>query len=370
MDHLYKNLNSWLLQNNWAPAANLIPFDFPDTGRGLMTLDSIKTNQVILKIPKSLLITASTVSQSSIAHLFFIGPNLNAHCALSMFLIYEKHLDKSSFWKPYLDTLPTTYTNPEFCKKSEKALLPKFLKNKSIVSEFKSLVFKKSTCDHCQKPLRSIFSYHAFIWAYYTVNTRAVYLEEAQSHLALAPFLDLFNHACQSVANAEVTQDSYQIRVLRDYDSEEQVFINYGAHNNVKLYLEYGFFVPNNPIDEIEFNLSEVEKFIAVPEKKSKILKDNMAFVVNGLNYNAKMSLFLIISDDFCEYRQNFSPSDLRLIKNLGLKILKLKKQQFAEILEIMTLTNSRSKSFSVAIELIQEFVNTLEKASQCLCRE
>lgn len=51
--------------------------------------------------------------------------------------------------------------------------------------------------------VESIFSYHAFLWAWCTVNTRAVYLKSRRQEClssepdtcALAPFLDLLNHS-------------------------------------------------------------------------------------------------------------------------------------------------------------------------------
>lgn len=49
----------------------------------------------------------------------------------------------------------------------------------------------------------NIFSYRAFLWAWCTVNTRAVYLRSRRQEClsaepdtcALAPFLDLLNHS-------------------------------------------------------------------------------------------------------------------------------------------------------------------------------
>jgi len=40
---------------------------------------------------------------------------------------------------------------------------------------------------------------------------------------------------------------SYKISTDTAYSAGQQVFINYGPHSNMKLLLEYGFILENNP---------------------------------------------------------------------------------------------------------------------------
>lgn len=405
-EDLYEKLRSWMLINNWKAACNLEPYVFKTTGRGLMTLDKVDANQVVLKVPKSLLITTAVVSQSSVGKLFSADTSYSAQCVIAIFLIYEKHLGELSYWKPYLDTLPNTYTNPEFCTKTEKKLLPTFISNeldiisKRLKSSYVSLIksirkLHNDSCDHCHQSLYDIFTYHKFVWAYYTVNTRAIYMNNEKEkcfpirikeddNLAMAPLLDLFNHTCETVADAQLTRDSsgqeyYYIKALRSCDPKMQVFINYGAHSSLKLYLEYGFFIPGNPLDQIVFNLSDVKKCHQVSESASSFLRSNgfdknMAFTLEGLNYNAKNALFIVTSNPSEEtfwkdkiYREEFDSKDLKPLNDLGLILLQNLKTEHLALLNNMKNIVNRSESYSMAIGIIEEYLEIIEKSFKYL---
>ena len=137
-----------------------------------------------------------------------------------------------------------------------------------------------------------------FSWGWFTVNTRAVYFDnksrnegnyfpngcdlEENENLALAPFLDMFNHSSQADVNvgpnlimddsnvaANGTAESwnifeadksnkgktYQIITNTEYKKYEQVFINYGPHGNIRLFMDYGFIEANNPNDFVFQNV-------------------------------------------------------------------------------------------------------------------
>jgi hypothetical protein len=120
-----------------------------------------------------------------------------------------------------------------------------------------------------------------FSWAWFAVNTRAVYFEnrddvtaganfsKSENNLALAPFLDMFNHSSDVTVKVGMTGSSefpegvYQIRSTnRRYKKYDQVFINYGAHDNLKLCLEYGFVLEQNSNDLVPFSLEEIIQLI------------------------------------------------------------------------------------------------------------
>jgi hypothetical protein len=405
-EDLYKKLKSWMYFNKWKSTCNLIPYVFETTGRGLMTINKIENNQIILQVPKSLLITTFIVSQSPIKILFSIDKSYSAQCILAIFLIYEKHLGMLSFWKPYLDTFPNSYSNPEFCTKTEKKFLPFFIKHelqvlsKTLKSNYVSLIesiklLDNNICKHCQQSFYNIFTYHRFIWAYYTVNTRAIYISDKKQkclsinikgddNLALAPLLDLFNHTCETVADARLVsmsndEEFYQIKTLKSYESKTQVFINYGAHSNIKLYLEYGFFITNNPLDEIFFNIIDIQKCHQLSKLSYNFLNANkyensMAFTAKGLNYCAKNALFIATSNTLKNsfwkekiYRQEFNNNDLQLLNNLGLAILQNINNELISILKNMTIVTHRSESFSVLIGFLKEYIEIIKNSLICI---
>ncbi|ELW67864.1 SET domain-containing protein 4 [Tupaia chinensis] len=103
----------------------------------------------------------------------------------------------------------------------------------------------------------NVFSYSALLWAWCTVNTRAVYLRHRQREClsaepdtyALAPYLDLLNHSPNVQVKAAFNEETrcYEIQAASNYRKYEEVFICYGPHDNQRLLLEYGFVSTHNP---------------------------------------------------------------------------------------------------------------------------
>lgn len=74
----------------------------------------------------------------------------------------------------------------------------------------------------------------------------------------------MFNHS--NDANIELNIDRennlYILKTLVSYKKHEQVFIKYGFHCNFKLFVEYGFVLPNNPHDFVEFTFEEIISYL------------------------------------------------------------------------------------------------------------
>lgn len=130
--------------------------------------------------------------------------------ALCTFLVAEKHAGDRSPWKPYLEVLPKAYTCAACLEPEVVALLPAPLEAKAREqrTRVRELFASSRGCFSSLRPLlsepaESVFSYSAFLWAWCTVNTRAVYLKRGRGQglsaepdtCALAPYLDLLNHS-------------------------------------------------------------------------------------------------------------------------------------------------------------------------------
>ena len=127
---------------------------------------------------------------------------------ISLYLIYEKSLGESSFWAPYLNSLPVTYTNAPYWEDSDILLLPERFRssfrdhNTALAKSYEKLFpLAKDLQKHW--PAFDTFSYDTYRWAWSTINTRSVYMRQTKNHYlmdeedhyALAPFLDLLNHS-------------------------------------------------------------------------------------------------------------------------------------------------------------------------------
>lgn len=399
------SLKSWLLNENCS-IHHLIPEYFPLTGRGLKTLKHIENNEVLIQLPFRMLITTNTLLQSNIRFLFLNNTtdSFSPQCMLATFLVYETHLGVNSKWYLYLKTLPQSFTNPDFCSNKEKRILPSFILDSlhqahRLESNF-SLLMKavkhldinnKNRCSHCNLHLQRLITFKKYKWAYYVVNTRSVYIDikllrekntfniKQPNNLALAPFLDLFNHDINTTVKVStITDDNqnqfYQIVTLKPFDKESQVFINYGAHNNLKLYIDYGFFIPCNPLDEIHFDILEIQRCFDIPKNKLDFITfnnfhQNMSFTRDGLNYNATVTLFILgtkLEKNHWKmkiYSKTFDPYEFYFINKLGISILNMKKMEYIHILNNMRNLKSKSQSFSIAIGLVDEHINILHAA-------
>ncbi|KAF9107462.1 SET domain-containing protein 4 [Mortierella sp. AM989] len=104
-----------------------------------------------------------------------------------------------------------------------------------------------------QDLLKRPIEYEEYEWAWLVVNTRCIYLDakkqDTADNIALAPMLDFLNHTHDAKTEGFfcTKTKSYKIKTLLPYKKGEQVFINYGPHDNCFILVEYGFVTPDNP---------------------------------------------------------------------------------------------------------------------------
>ncbi|XP_030636620.1 SET domain-containing protein 4 [Chanos chanos] len=260
----FVDLRKWLKERGFTSQC-LIPARFPDTGRGLMTTQAIKANDLIISLPEKCLLTTNTVLGSYMGeYIKRWHPPVSPLLALCSFLIAERHFGDESQWKPYIGALPKSYTCPVYFPSDVTELLPAGLRRKAEEQreqfrEFysSSLAFLRSLRPLFAQPAEEIFTQDALRWAWCSVNTRTVYMEHPRREClsrdtdvyALAPYLDLLNHSpdVQVEAGFNKFTQCYEIRSIQGCPRFQQVFICYGPHDNQRLLLEYGFVAPGNP---------------------------------------------------------------------------------------------------------------------------
>ena len=115
-DNYSKQYLSWLSENNvyvsskstWGrpPHPCIVSDETIDegesSGRGLIAFKNIQQNEKIIEIPENIIITEKNDFYYTENHSF-----LNEYDRIAIFLIRERSKGKKSFWKAYLDTLPT-----------------------------------------------------------------------------------------------------------------------------------------------------------------------------------------------------------------------------------------------------------------------
>ncbi|XP_048349487.1 SET domain-containing protein 4 isoform X2 [Sphaerodactylus townsendi] len=289
-----------------------------------MTTKALQAGQLIIALPEKCLLTTDTVLNSYLGeYIIKWRPPISPLTALCTFLIAEKYYHKKSVWQPYLDLLPETYTCPVYLEQQAVNLFPEPLRGKAL--EQKSLVEQQYTSSKSfffsLQPLfpehvESVFSYSAFQWAWCTINTRTVYMKHPQKecfsrepdNYALAPFLDLLNHSPTVQVKAAFNERTrcYEIKTLSHCAKYQEVFINYGPHDDQRLLLEYGFVAASNPHNCVHVDTDTLLKYL-IPEDKQRHIKvsilqeykllDNLTFGWDGPSWRLLTALKLLCLD-------------------------------------------------------------------------
>ena len=293
----------------WRNDNKLSICNFQQTGRGLFARKSIKENETLISLPLDCLITLKTLEDDDNFHDIFEENEeiLPFQALLTLYLVYQKNLEGPKF-RPYIDSLPKSFTNPYFCSKNELIFLSVPLLKK-IVSQNEMI---KSSFAIFQKIIKmefqSILDLDTFKWAFFVVNSRSIFLDPRYyteknifrisdlPNMALAPILDFFNHSSESTNIIRVTKENFELIALNNFRKYEQIFISYGTYNNLHFLVEYGFILPDNSDNFIEITLEEVNVFIkADPELRPlKIQREKYKFIKD---HNLDVELFFDEND-------------------------------------------------------------------------
>ena len=310
-------------------------------------------------------------------------------------------------------------------------MFPSYLKNPSTEQKAKVLQsFSKITrlvkndSDSCK------FDIEEFAWAWFTVNTRAVYyknttrcpkkaswetnISDDHDNLALAPFLDMFNHSSTAKIEAGMnlipnpSRQFYEIITKTEYKKYDQVFINYGPHGNLRLYVDYGFVEDHNQNDFVPVVIDEIKEIFACNsniDSNSPIIQNgillvernrlhqNMRIDYNGPSWNIAASFFIMNnllqakegkSDQMKvtnEWQSVFEIEDFSGYNDVAFLLLTLIKSKSNEIAQsiddiqskLLVPSNAGSmattNSFIMAHNLLKLHFYMLEGAVKCLAQ-
>ncbi|KAL6225727.1 hypothetical protein ACLB2K_004576 [Fragaria x ananassa] len=266
-------------------------------GRGLGAARDLEKGELVLKVPKSALITRETLllkdDRLSLA--------VNAHTSLSpiqtfcVCLLYEMGKGKTSWWYPYLINLPRRYdiiaTFGEFEKQALQVEDAIWAADKAISkAEFE---WKETNAFMEQLKLKpQLRTFRAWLWASATVSSRTMHIPWDGAG-CLCPVGDLFNYSApvedSDFDNVELRthelalQDmttvkeetcildmeqldsdpgrltdgrfendvgAYCFYAKKSYRKGEQVLLSYGTYTNLELLEHYGFLLNENTNDK------------------------------------------------------------------------------------------------------------------------
>ncbi|XP_053686803.1 SET domain-containing protein 4 [Sabethes cyaneus] len=334
-DHV--DLYQYLKSLGWENHNELRIGNFRASGKGLYSKKPIVSGDCIIAMPVDALISLKDIENNSpfkqhfdLDKLAEMGKcDVQFQSLLAYYLCYLRIYETSKY-KPYLDTLPAQFTAPYFCSTKEMSFLPETVL-KTMVAQNKIIRNNFAALNSLLKTNIIGLDVELFKWAYFVVNTRSVYLDPKyikaydidakwtfaekladEPNMALAPYLDLFNHSesvktssrlsmpytqlVRKLTKGNQVELFYELITTSPFQSYSQIFISYGTHNNTKLLCEYGFFLENNTHDYLETSLDEINAFIKHdPELRPlKIQREKYRFI---MDHNLEEQLFFISGD-------------------------------------------------------------------------
>ncbi|CAJ0595843.1 unnamed protein product [Cylicocyclus nassatus] len=241
------------------------------SGNGIFATRAFRTDEKFIQLPETLMITAGKVADMEKYAILLqeTGFLPTPFEMLTIFFCLEEV--ESSFYGPYLRVLPKTFTTPAFLGETISAEnLP------SSVREY--WCTQQKDLQEMWKRIHSILpkvTHETFLWAWHVVNTRCIYVENkphpvidnsAGDTLAVIPFVDMLNHdpQAQGMAMFDRYSKTYMVRASHCVLEDQQVTVCYGPHDNARLWMEYGFTLPNNPNGKV---VIEHALFIALAKK-------------------------------------------------------------------------------------------------------
>lgn len=242
--------------------------DFGKQGLGLKAVTDIKSGELFATIPRKLLMSAETARNSELGPLIAKDNILRVMQNACLVLhVYSEKLKGNSFWKPYLDILPTSYSTVLYFSIEEMQELkgsPAFgeaLKLYRNIARQYAYLYQRvhQVCpETANLPLRNNFTFDNHRWAVSTVITRQNKIPSTTGEptLALIPMWDMCNHCNGTITTGyEKADESCKSLSMKDFSVGEQVCIFYGERSNADLLVHNGFVYEDNSHDRVGIQL-------------------------------------------------------------------------------------------------------------------
>lgn len=432
------SLNSWLIKHGVKRNKKLDLAVFKDTGRGVLTKKKICAGDELINLPLNLTINVTTLVIDKIFCSIFLDNKkqccveysraISFQALMSFYLVYLKLQGTESKWYIYLENLPTSYTVPYFLPNEmlsyiDKDIISVILKQKEVIEKsfiiFEEILNNTTSNNIIIDKLKKYFSKSVFEWAYFTVNTRCVFMDltnvidlqdikcsiiamvSDNTKISLCPYLDMINHSpnaknetklvvSRNIKNVSVnnihedifTNVQFSIYTKNDFKPHSQVFICYGDSHNLKLITEYGFYIAANELDCVNFSFDHIKTFLN--SKTIDFSQDQLKFISNhnlnkalyidlrGLSFN--FYGLLMVAKYY--YKENTDVSRLiysaaicsddRLLIDLIIPMIKEKLVEIKCSINKLNSYNCDCVILNNCVELMCQYVMILEKFIKC----
>ncbi|KAJ1732312.1 hypothetical protein LPJ61_002106 [Coemansia biformis] len=260
-DELLEQFRAWLEENG--AALDKLEFRRSAHGNGVFARAPIGEGEEYARIPKRLIITES-VCREELREVELAGRAL-----LCTFLVHQRFVSQDSFWKPYMDILPSDIPTPLCFTDAELGLLKGTPMEHAVADRRKSL---QSEHQEAQRAATAAipedeFGFDRYVWAANVVSSRG-FGQAMGGDNVLLPLLDMMNHRPLTRVTWAVGDDSVAFAAGATMREGAEVMNNYGAKSNEELLLGYGFCAPSNPLNYYHIRLNYSQDPLAVAKQE------------------------------------------------------------------------------------------------------
>ncbi|XP_022772033.1 protein SET DOMAIN GROUP 40 [Durio zibethinus] len=364
---------------------------FPDSGgRGLAALRPISKGELLLRVPKSALITTHSLSKDETLSLALKAhPSLSPAQLFTVCLLYEMSKGKASPWHPYLLLLPRSYTTlaafGEFETQALQVDYAVWAAHKAV-SKAEYEWKQASTLMKELKLKHPLLTFRGWIWATGTISSRTLHIPWDEAG-CLCPVGDLFNYAApgedvngyenvdnlqndyakddldtnhfQRLTDAAYEADAaaYCFYAKQNYKMGEQVLLSYGTYTNLELLEHYGFLLEDNPNEKVFIPLElDIHCFSSWP-------KDSLYIHQNGRPSFALTSALRLWATPPYQRKSigHLAYSGSQLSQGNEISVMKWIAKKCHAILKDMPTSIEEDKSLLSFIEKMEDFDNLWE---------
>eukprot|EP01094_Clydonella_sp_ATCC50884_P020862 TRINITY_DN4435_c0_g1_i1.p1 TRINITY_DN4435_c0_g1~~TRINITY_DN4435_c0_g1_i1.p1 ORF type:complete len:519 (+),score=172.02 TRINITY_DN4435_c0_g1_i1:111-1667(+) len=240
----------------------------------------------VLHVPFEVMLSEAAMDESELSHVLArAGTSLSLTDQMALFLLYEDQ-QRDSFWRTYLDLLPSSISTPLFYSDEELEVF-----EGSVLTDFVAArkaqadaAYEKAiaplVADHEDDFDRAI-SRHEWYWALSVLWSRCFSMHiNGMDQGALVPLADMMNsapvHLEEEHQQVEVKRDRNGLTLVakKTIEAGEEILVPYKKEkqrSNAEILFDYGYVQEDNPFKSMLVVVPEME---ALSEKRKRLFQE------------------------------------------------------------------------------------------------
>ena len=267
-----KEFSEWLEKNGAVvDGVKITEVGKNDEELGLKTTKDLKVGDVVLTIPRKLMMSLDTAKNSEIGRLIEKDMMLQKmnNVALSLHLLLEK-TSPASFWEPYINILPQGYNTVLYFSAEDFKELKGSPAYEDAMKQYKYVArqYAYFSTKFQNTMIKDYFTFEEYRWAVSTVMTRQNSVPSETAEITdsgdevfvntLIPFWDMANNSVDvPEISTDFDKDAQAVTCManKELNLSDNFTIFYGKRSNMDLLVHNGFVLDNNPFNTLIINL-------------------------------------------------------------------------------------------------------------------